>query len=161
MLFLTESFPHFPQLVLTSFRILHLPKEVILFACQATQILKLSLMQKLRQETKPMIGSGEGGAASARTLLEEKIPCLMEYWETNPTCSYGRSLRCTESQTLMSQDTLLENVRSRWAEVLSWRPHAHWSRRCGTITGGVPSTTRRVPVNPASVPASKIWSRQW
>ena len=61
---------------------------------------------------KPMTGSENNGAASARTLLEEKIPCLTEYQEKNPTCSYGPSLRCTKNQTLMSQDTLLENVRS-------------------------------------------------
>ena len=147
----------FPQLVPAGFRILHLPKEIISFACQATQILELSLMQKLKQETKPMTGFGEGGADSARTLSEEN---LTDYQEKNPTCSYGPSLKCTKNQTLVSQDTLLENVRSKSSEVLSRRPHALLSRRGGTITGGVPSTARRVPVNPALVPASKICSRQ-
>ena len=149
----------FSQLVLAGFRILHLPTEVILFACQATQIFELSMMQKLRQENKPMTGFGEGGAASARTLSEEKIPCLTEYQEKNPTCSYSPSLKCTGNQTLVSQDTLYENVRSQWLVVLSRRPHALWSRQCGTITAGVPSTTRKVPVNPDLVQASKIYSR--
>ena len=40
----------FPQLVPAGFKISHLPKEVILFACQAVQIFDLSLMQKQRGE---------------------------------------------------------------------------------------------------------------
>ena len=118
----------FSQLVPTSFRILYLPKEVISFSYQAIQILELSLMQKQRQEMKPMTETRDGGAASARTLSTEKIPCLTEYREKNPTCFYGPSLRCIKNQTLISQDKLLENVRSRWLEVLSQRPLALWSR---------------------------------
>ena len=38
----------FPQIVPTDFKILHLNKDLISFACQAVQILELSLMQKLR-----------------------------------------------------------------------------------------------------------------
>ena len=150
----------FPQLVSADFRILHLPKEVILFACQAIQILELSLMQKLRQETKPMTEFGEGGAASARTLLKEKILCLTEYQEKNPTFSYSPSLKFTGNQTLVSQDTLLKNVRSQWSMVLLWRLHALWSRQCGSITGGVPSMTRKVPVNLNLMQASKVCSRK-
>ena len=79
----------FPQLVPAGFKILHLPKDVISFACQAVQILKLSLMQKLRQEANHTAGCGENGVASAKTLLPEKIPCLMEYQEKDPIRSYG------------------------------------------------------------------------
>ena len=116
----------FSHLVPAGFRILHLPKEVISFSCQAMQILKFSSMRKQRQEMKPMTGSGDGGATSAKTLLAEKIPCLTKYREKNPTCFYGPSLRCIKNQTLMSQDTLLENLKSQWSEVLSQRPHALW-----------------------------------
>ena len=69
-------------------------------------------MRKQRQETNHTTGYGEGEAASAKTLLEEKIPCLMEYQETKPTYSYGPSFKCIESQTLVPQAVLLENVRS-------------------------------------------------
>ena len=114
----------FSQLVPAGFKILHLPKDVTLFACQAVQILELSLMQKLRQEAKIMTGFGEDGATSARTFLEKKISCLTEYQKKSPTCSYGPSLKCTGNPTFVSQDTLHENVRSRWLVVLLRRPHA-------------------------------------
>ena len=42
----------FPQLVLVGFKISHLPKKIILFACQAIQIFELSLKQKQRGELK-------------------------------------------------------------------------------------------------------------
>ena len=49
-----KVFSSISQLVPAGFRNLHLPKDVISFACQAVQILELSLMQTLRRETKPM-----------------------------------------------------------------------------------------------------------
>ena len=145
----------FPQLVPAAFTISHLPKEVISFACQAIQIFESCLMLKQKGEPNHPIEYGGGGAASVRSLSEEKVPCLMEYCQTNPTSSYGPSLKCTESQTSARKEVILENVRSRWSVALSRKPHALWSRRCGTITGGVPSTTQKVPVSQDLAPTSK------
>ena len=128
-------------------------RYIISFACQAVQILELSLMQKVRREVNHLKESGEDQVAFAKTLLEEKIPCLMEYKAKNPTCSYGPSLRCTENQTLVPQAVL--PIRVQWVVVLSRKPHPHWSRWCGTFFRGNPSTTRKVPVNPDLVQASK------
>ena len=137
----------FFQLFPAGFKISHLSKKVISFACWAVQIFELSLMRKQREERNHMTGSGGDGATSAKILLEEKISCLREYPEIKPTSSYGPSLKCTESQASVPQAVLLENLRLRWSVALSWKPPVLWSRRCGTITGGLPSTTWKVPAN--------------
>ena len=145
----------FPQLVPADFTISHLPKEVISFACQAIQIFKSCLMLKQKGEPSHPIEYGGDGAVSAKSLLAEKVPCLTEYCQTNPTCSFGPSMKCTASWTIARKEVILENTRDQWSAALLRKPHALWSRRCGTITGGVPSTTQRVPVNTDSVPTSK------
>ena len=89
----------FPQLVPAGFQISHLPKEVISFACQAVQIFELCLMRKQRRELNRTTESRGGGTASAPSLSVEKVPCLTEYRQTNPTCSFGPSLKCTASLT--------------------------------------------------------------
>lgn len=98
----------FLQLVPTGFKISHLPKEVILFACQAIQIFELFLMQKQRGELNHMTESKGGGATSPRSLSKEKGPCLMEYRRIKPTSSYEPSLKCTDSQTSVPQAVSLK-----------------------------------------------------
>ena len=154
-LFLTEFFSFFPQLVPADFTISHLSKEVTSFACQEIQTFKSCFMLKQKGEPNHPIEYGGGGAASAKSLSAEKVPCLTEYRQTNPTSSYGPSLKFTESQTSARKEVILENVRSRWSVALSQKPHALWSRRCGTITGGVPSTTRKAQVSQDSAQTSK------
>ena len=134
----------FPQLVPADFRISHLPNKILSFASQAVQIFESSLTQKLKAEQKHTTESGGAGPASARISSTTNTPALLEYPQRKLTISYGPSLRFTGNQTLLSQERLLTNVRSRWSQILSKKSSALWARRCGTVTGNVPFTSKTV-----------------
>ena len=131
----------FSQLVPQGFKISHLPPEIFSFAQAAVRILEQSLMQKQKEEESESRGTGEGLSPSV-AINSSSLPALLEYPETNSMCTYGPSLSCTEDPDFLSQESLLQDIRSRARENLLGKQSARWVRRSGTISGSVCFTNR-------------------
>ena len=130
----------FPQDVPRSFRISHLPPEILFFAQRAAEILSLSVNLKEKRATNELIGIGSDGPSSSPTPCSITTPLLMEYPQTKYSSLSRFSLSSSKKATFPSQEKLLADVRSRWWERLSARPPSLWRRRSGNISAGVPFT---------------------
>ena len=140
----------FPQLVPSAFEISHLPDCILSFARQAVELLETSLMREMKGQTKGTTDTGKGGAVSAATISTTNRPALLEYPQTNSSSSHGPSLRYTESQSLISQDELLESIGQGWREKLSAKQSARWLRRTSTVLGKAPFTNREIALEDCS-----------
>ena len=134
---------NFSQLIPAGFAVSHLPTEILSFANQAGRMLQSSLIQKQKGDTKATTECGEGGRHSAGVPWKEPHLVFTEYDQTKRDSSSRHSLTCTVDQSLIpSQEQLLESVRTRWQEKLSEKPPALWVRRSGTVSNGVPFTSK-------------------
>ncbi len=134
---------HFPQLIPAGFAVSHLPTEILSFANHAGRILQSSLIRKPKGGRKAMTECGGDGRPSVGVPWKEPHHVFTEYEQSRPDSSSRHSLTCTVDPSLIpSQEQLLESVKTKWQEKISEKSPALWVRRSGTVSDGVPFTSK-------------------
>jgi len=132
---------HYPQLVPQCFEISHLPDEIRSFACAAIRTLEDSWIRSKKERSRRRKKCGDDGSATSKDW-DLSTASSMEYPRTSERSWPDVSLSTTETQSSMTREELLGDVRNRLWNRLSEMPLGIWQRRFGQTTGRVPSTSR-------------------
>jgi len=132
---------HYPQLVPHCFEISPLPEGIRSFACAAIQTLEGSWIRSRKEHSRRRKRCGEDGKNSTEDWVSSTASS-MEYPRTSARSWRDVSLSTTETQSSMTREELLRDVRNRLWNRLSEMPLAIWQRRFGQTTGTAPSTAR-------------------
>jgi hypothetical protein len=127
-----------PQLIPPAFKISQLPAEIFSFAQQSGQMLKSSMMCKLKGLPRLSTELQGDGTASVNETSPEWTHPFQEYPQLFPPCLSKPSLKYISMLTLNQQEIFLEDVKSQWQERQSEVPEGHWRRRSGVVLGGRP-----------------------
>jgi hypothetical protein len=131
-----------PQLIPRDFSICPLPAEVSSFAVLVLQTTELSFIRNKKERTRTGTGPGVVGNISASTWVSPITPSSIVYPTRNKSSSPVVSSHFTVPPSGTDQAELLASVRNQWSQTLSAMPQAIWLRRSGTISNGVPFTSR-------------------
>jgi hypothetical protein len=129
-----------PQLLPPAFKISQLPEELFLFAQQSGRMLELSMMRKLKEQSRQLTELPEDGKVSAEETSPESTHPFLEFPQSLPDCLSEPSLKYISMLTLNQEEIFLEDVKSQWQERQSEVPEGHWRRRSGVVSGGHPCT---------------------
>ena len=133
---------HLPQLIPRGFEISQLPDEIGCFVTQAMQTAESSWIRSRKVPTKRSTESGAGGRNFARTKWELSTHSSMMHPQQMSDCSFVPSSNDIAELTSIQTGPFVESVRRPWSHRQLKVPQAVYLRRSGTISSGVPFTSK-------------------
>lgn len=131
---------HYSHQIPATFRISPLPNEIVSWIYSVLHPRPRSCTDEPPKPNEKKNWPGSDGVNTSRpSALEKMSTCLAS---TTPVESQSPSLL---SNTCAASEPLHVRVRNRFAQALSERPLAVWSRNSGASTGEAPSTCRHRP----------------
>lgn len=138
---LTQRFHKYvPQLIPLGFQISRLPKNILSFAMQALQTLKLSMIQLENQRMKEK--TGHGGDRNHFVPAQEFVTCYsIQLHPKRPNYSFHCSLPALAQLNGTSQENFLVALNGSYKQQLYKLPQATWLRRFRSVLNRFPFTT--------------------